>query len=69
MPAKSLPSGRPQAGPRVLGMTVNSRRKRGCGLISARPNADGCELDEGKVVGRELVVAGRDALPDVRYRE
>jgi hypothetical protein len=50
-------------------MTVNSRRKRGCGLISARPNADGCELDEGKVVGRELVVAGRDALPDVRYRE
>ncbi len=32
----------------------------GRGLISAQPNPNSSELDEGKVVGCELVVAGSD---------
>ena len=30
-------------------------------LISAQLNADGCELNEGQIVGRQLVISGRDA--------
>ena len=41
-----------------------SPRSAGCelgrGLISTQPNADGCELDEGQVVGCQLVISGRD---------
>src|SRR5215469_15222550 len=32
----------------------------GRGLISTQPNADGCELDEGQVIGCQLVISGRD---------
>jgi hypothetical protein len=31
------------------------------GLISAQPNLDRCELDEGVVVGLEFAISGRDA--------
>jgi hypothetical protein len=31
------------------------------GLISAQPNLDRCELDEGVVVGLEFVTSGCDA--------
>jgi hypothetical protein len=33
----------------------------GCGLINAQPNANGRKLYEGKIVGREFVVAGGNA--------
>src|SRR5437899_13053936 len=32
----------------------------GRGLINTQPNADGCELDEGQIVGCQLVISGRD---------
>jgi hypothetical protein len=34
----------------------------GRGLISAQPQTDGRELDESKIVGSELVVAGGDTV-------
>jgi hypothetical protein len=33
----------------------------GRGLISAQPKSDRSKLDEGKVIGGELVIAGGDA--------
>src|SRR5229473_8201512 len=36
----------------------------GCGLIGTQPNADRCELDESRIVGRELVVSGRGSAPE-----
>src|ERR1700730_3374367 len=36
----------------------NSHLRRG--LISAQPNSDRCELDEGQIVGREFVISGHN---------
>src|SRR5262249_56242205 len=33
---------------------------RGCGLNCSKPNPHGCEFDEGKEAGAELIVAGGD---------
>ena len=35
-------------------------KRLGRGLISAQPDADRCQLDEGEVIGSEFVVTGGD---------
>jgi hypothetical protein len=50
---------------RTLAATIKARwiceqAVLGRGLISTQPNADGCELDEGQIIGCQLVISSRD---------